>query len=159
MNEIFIKFSASVLIWVMYFGLFILWVIDGRIKKEQAAHAFFAAVLAWVIAEMIKEIFPTPRPFEINHLPILTLTDLTRTNGAFPSAHTASTFAMAVTVWMHEKGIGSAFLIGALFVGAGRILGNVHYPADILGGVVIGILVAFATERLHLFKILSPKAK
>lgn len=141
----------------MFFGLFILWIVDGRIKKEQAAHALFAAIVAWVVSHMIKELFPTARPFEMNNLPTITLTSLTQTNGAFPSAHTASAFAMAITVWLHDKGIGSAFLIGGFLVGVGRIMGNVHYPIDILGGVVVGIVISLAVEKLHLFKILSPK--
>lgn len=141
----------------MFFGLFVLWIIDGRIKKEQAAHALFAAILAWIISHMIKELFPTPRPFEINDLPVFTLTSLTQTNGAFPSAHTAAAFAMAVTVWLHDKGVGSAFLIGAFLVGVGRILGNVHFPADILGGVFVGSLTSLVVEKLHLSQILSPK--
>jgi membrane-associated phospholipid phosphatase len=37
----------------------------------------------------------------------------------------------------------------SLTVGVARVLANVHYPADIFGGAVLGILTAFAVEKIH----------
>jgi len=49
-------------------------------------------------------------------------------DSAFPSGHTAQAFALAVTIFMHDKKIGWFFLIGALAIGVARVLANVHYP-------------------------------
>lgn len=147
-----ITFLASVLIWLMLAGIIFLWAYDGRIRKEQAIHAFISALFAWLISEMIKEIFPTPRPYQINGQLPLTLT-ATHSDGAFPSAHTAWAFAMAVTVWLHDKKLGLIFVISAFGVGMGRVLGNVHYMIDILGGVIIGGLTALVINRIHFFNL------
>jgi membrane-associated phospholipid phosphatase len=36
-------------------------------------------------------------------------------------------------------------------------LANVHYPIDIIGGALIGTLVAVMIEKIHLFKLLKKK--
>src|SRR3989344_4310814 len=101
MSESIVTFLASFLIWIMFFGILVLWLIDGRIKKEVALHAIIAAVFAWGFAEMIKYLFPTIRPFSQNGLTPLTLT--VPIGGAFPSGHTAAAFALAVSVFLHKK--------------------------------------------------------
>jgi undecaprenyl-diphosphatase len=147
MINLIITFCASFLLWVMFFGLLIFWLTDGKIKKEQVIHALFAAAVAWIIAHLIKAIFPTLRPFQINGGPAEVVIPLT--NGGFPSGHTAAAFALAVTIWLHDKKAGAIFLIAAAVVGIARILANVHYPVDILGGAILGILAALAVEKLH----------
>ena len=137
----------------MFLGLLILWVIDGKIKKEQVLHALLAVALAWGLAQVIKAVFPTLRPFELNDLSPLTL--LPSSDGAFPSGHSAAAFALATTIWFHNKKMGSVFVIAALIVGAARVWGNVHYPIDILGGAVLGAVVAFVIEKVHLRKFIS----
>ncbi|MEK7112389.1 MAG: phosphatase PAP2 family protein [Patescibacteria group bacterium] len=152
MTNILITFLASFLIWFMFAGLLILWVIDGRIKKEQVLHALLSAGVAWGVAQIIKALFPTLRPFEVNGLIPLTL--FPSSDGAFPSGHSAAAFAMATTIWLHDKKIGSAFMVLALLVGVARVWGNVHYPIDILGGVVLGVATAFVIEKVHLRKLI-----
>lgn len=137
----------------MFLGLLILWVIDDKIKREQVLHALFAVVVAWGIAQVIKAVFPTLRPFELNGLTPLTL--VPSSNGAFPSGHTAAAFALATTIWLHDKKMGSVFVVAALTVGVARVWGNVHYPIDILGGAVLGAITAFLIEKVHLRKFIS----
>jgi len=151
MSKLIIEFLASFLLWFMFFGLFVLWFTDGKIKKEQVIHAIFAASSAWVIAHLIKAIFPTLRPFQVNDSPTAVIIPLA--NGGFPSGHTAAAFALAVTIWQHNKKAGVVFLVSALLVGIGRMLANVHYPVDILGGAVLGIVSALAVEKLHFRKL------
>ena len=150
-----ITFLASFLIWFMFGGLLILWVIDGRIKKEQVVHAVASSFLAWISAELIKSLIPMERPFLLNNLPTLTLT--VPAGGSFPSAHSAVAFALAITIWLHNKKIGTLYLLAALAIGIGRVFGNVHYPLDILAGAILGSFVAFATEKLHLSKFIGLK--
>ncbi|OGM26589.1 hypothetical protein A3D00_03705 [Candidatus Woesebacteria bacterium RIFCSPHIGHO2_02_FULL_38_9] len=148
MEKILIIFLASILIWLMYIGLVFLWVVDGRVRKETALHAFISSVIAWIFSQMIKTLIPTPRPFVLNGRITETLTVFR--DGAFPSGHAALAFALATTIWLHNKKLGILYLIGALVIGAARVLGNVHYPIDIVGGAVIGIVIAFVIEKLHL---------
>ena len=155
MENLTVTFLASFLIWFLYAGLLILWITDGKIKKETVIHALLASLTAWLLAEFIKSLIPTVRPFLLNGNPIKTLTF--PSDGAFPSAHAATAFALAVTVWFHDRKVGWIYLALALIIGIARVVANVHYPQDILGGAVLGILIAFLIEKLHLFQLLRRK--
>ncbi len=148
-----VTFIASFLIWFMFAGLLFLWIIDGRIKKERALHAFFASLIAWLLSQVIKNLIPTLRPFEINGSMPMTLT--IPFDSSFPSGHSASAFALATSIWLHKKKEGLFFIICAVLVGWGRILGNVHYLRDVLAGVAVGITVAYIVEKVHFFKLLK----
>lgn len=148
-----VTFVASFLIWVMFAGLVIVWFVDGKIRKEQVLHAIMSALIAWVLTQMLKGIFPTLRPFEVNGFPPLTMT--VPGDSAFPSGHTAAAFAVAVTMWLHDRRIGLIFIVVALAIGVGRVLGNVHYPLDILGGALIGTIVAVAVDKAHVYNLIT----
>lgn len=148
-----ITFLASILIWLMFFGLIVLWVIDGKIKKETVIHAVFSCFLAWGIAELIKSFFPTLRPFQFNDTLPLTLT--VPVDGAFPSSHTAVGFALAITILRHDKKMGILYLIMAGLVGVARIIAHVHYPIDIIGGAVIGTIISGLTSSKHFVRLLN----
>lgn len=148
MQNFLVEFLASFLIYFLFFGLAILWVVDGKIKKEQVLHALFAAFVAYLITAIIKIIFPTLRPFRIDGLPPLTFT--IPGDASFPSGHSAEAFAVAITVWLHDKKVGWVFLGIALVVALARVWANVHYPIDIAVGALIGALVAVAVEKIHL---------
>ncbi len=155
-SNIIITFTASFLIWLMFGGLLVLWRVDGKIKQEQAAHALLSAMVAWIISQMIKGLYPTVRPFKLNGFPPLTLT--VPGDSAFPSGHAAVAFALATSVWLHDKKVGSVFLALAFLVGVGRVLGNVHYAVDILGGAIVGVLVALAIDKLHVYNLITKRS-
>lgn len=147
MEDLIITFLASFLIYLLFAGLIVLWFIDGKIKKEQVIHALFAAFIAWGISSLIKHFFPTLRPFMVNGREVDVL--ITPFDGAFPSSHTAEAFALAVTVFMHDRKVGWGFLVSALAIGVARIIANVHYPMDIVGGAFLGTIVAVIVEKVH----------
>ena len=157
MHNLLVEFLASFLIYFLFFGLAILWVVDGKIKKEQVLHALLAALVAYLITAIIKIIFPTLRPFQVDGLPPLTFT--IPSDASFPSGHSAEAFAVAITVWMHDRKVGWVFLSTATIVALARVWANVHYPVDILFGAIIGTIVAVIVERLHLFNFLASKKR
>lgn len=146
-------FVASILIWLMFFGLIVLWVIDGKIKRETVIHALFASLVAWTITGIIKSLFPTLRPFQASDLIPLTLT--IPGDGAFPSGHTALAFALSVTILKHDKKVGILYLIMAGLVGVARIIAHVHYPIDIIGGAIIGTVISMLTSGKHFVRLLN----
>lgn len=148
-----VTFFASVLIWLMFFGLIVLWVIDGKIKKETVLHALFSMFIAWAISETIKYIFPTLRPFQVQD--IIPLTSTIPGDGAFPSSHTAVGFALAVTILKHDRKVGVLYLIMAGLVGIARIMAHVHYPIDIIGGAVLGTIISRLTSGKHFVRLLN----
>ena len=148
-----ITFLASFLIWVMFAALLALWIVDGRIQKKQVVHAILATLVAFFVSQLIKELFPTIRPFILYGLSPQTIT--ARGDAAFPSGHTAVAFGLATSIWPHHKKAGTIFAISAALVGIGRVLGNVHYLWDILGGAFVGVVVALIIDRLEVFEAIS----
>jgi undecaprenyl-diphosphatase len=153
MQDLIVMFLASYLIYFLFVGLGVLWIIDGKIKKEQVVHALFACLFAWIIAIIIKHFFPTLRPYVTDGrgtdvIPV-------PTDGSFPSEHTVIAFALAVTVYLHDRRVGWYFLAAALIIGVARVMANVHYPIDIVGGAFIGTLVAVIVERLHFLELVN----
>ncbi len=59
-------------------------------------------------------------------------------DSSFPSGHTAALFAAAVALTMFYKVKGLPALAVALLVALSRIYLCMHYPSDVLGGMVIG---------------------
>ena len=72
---------------------------------------------------------------------------------SFPSGHAATSFAGAVILGYLFRRALPGLLALAVLVAFSRVYVGVHYPLDILGGAVIGALVAFlviAALRLRL---------
>lgn len=153
MGGLVVTFFATFFIWFLFFGLIILWFVDGKIKKEQVIHALYAVLITLLVIYIFKHFFPTVRPFLINNEEIRVL--FAPRDGSFPSLHTATAFALATTIYLHDKKIGSVYLIAALIIGLFRVIANVHYPIDIFGGMLLGSLIALLVDRNHLFKIIN----
>lgn len=62
---------------------------------------------------------------------------------SFPSCHTLSSFAAAMTIYMNHRGMGIAFFVLATLIGFSRLYLFVHYPTDVIAGVIFGIGIAF----------------
>lgn len=66
---------------------------------------------------------------------------------AFPSGHTSGTTALVLALLVVTGRRGGAAVAGALtvlLVAADRVLLGRHYPSDVLGGMVLGVLVVGA---------------
>ena len=110
------------------------------------AITFAAVAIADISAAGLKLVFdrerpssryPEPRP--LVHAP---------TDGSFPSGHAATSFAAATVLTFAWPRWWPAFLLLALAIGFSRVYVGVHYPLDVVGGAVLGILVATALRLL-----------
>ncbi len=71
---------------------------------------------------------------------------------SFPSGHTASAFAVAVVLFRNiDKKISGWILALAVLISLSRIYVGVHYPTDVLGGALLGIVCAFLAQFLYEF--------
>lgn len=103
--------------------------------------AIFARV---IIAEIIRFFYHRPRPFVIH--PAIQL--VSESSFSFPSGHAIFFFAFAAAIYSINKKIGVIFYITALIISLARIAAGVHYPSDILGGLLLGILTAILIKKI-----------
>ncbi|MFI5754865.1 phosphatase PAP2 family protein [Streptomyces sp. NPDC051569] len=61
---------------------------------------------------------------------------------SFPSNHAALAAAAAVALLFASRRLGSIALVAALLMAASRVWVGVHYPHDVLAGLIVGTLVA-----------------
>ncbi len=67
---------------------------------------------------------------------------------SFPSGHTSSSFAAATSIFLFNKKFGVPALLLAALIGFSRIYNYVHYPSDVLAGMLFGILVSILVYSL-----------
>lgn len=109
-------------------------------KFKEFILLFLSAGLAWVLAnKVLKVLIHTPRPFDV-FPEVQSL--FAETGYAFPSGHTSVAAAVAFALFLNHRKTGYVFIFLALVIGIARIISGVHFPIDILGGFVVGALVA-----------------
>lgn len=67
---------------------------------------------------------------------------------SFPSGHTSSSFAAAFSICLYDKKIGRWACVMASLIAFSRLYFLVHYPTDILGGIIVGMLSAVIVSEL-----------
>jgi len=92
----------------------------------------------------LKNIFQRPRPFDTPGALLDGDSLLIPRPGeySFPSGHTTSSFAAAVGIFLFNKKWGIPALVMAALIAYSRLYVYVHFPTDILGGILLGTLCA-----------------
>lgn len=148
-----ITFIASFLVWFMVGGVLYLWLFRKKFRFGEVASVFMAMLSAWVISEILKNIFQTDRPFIVNGQEPLTLT--WPFDSSFPSAHASSSFALAISLRKSDKRLFLLYFIFAFVVSFGRIVSRVHYFVDVFAGAFIGIFAVYILERMGIERLLK----
>lgn len=94
----------------------------------------------WAI-HIFNQFFYRPRPFlELDHVTVLFYR---ATDSSFPSNAAAFAFAMATGVWLVHKRLGLAIGVAACVFSGARVFAGMHYPFDVAGGALLGILATY----------------
>ncbi len=116
-----------------------------RVRYRLVA-AFLSALLArFVVVEIIHLLLPRNRPFISYNLHQLITKD---NESSFPSGHTTFAVALGMSLYFYNKKIGLIILVLACLMGVARVMAGIHYPSDVAGGVIVGIITAFLIEKL-----------
>ncbi len=79
---------------------------------------------------------------------------------SFPSGHSGAAFAVASVIYSQTpKKVGIPVVILALLIALSRLYVGVHYPSDVLAGIITGCLYGFIAVKLYkaAAKKLTPK--
>lgn len=162
---------------VKYFSVLndigLIWIILGIIllciKKYRRVGVMFLLTLAvgFIFNDlMLKKLVMRPRPYENSEqlanfvLPLFEKHEnlhpiINKLIGgalpggsSFPSGHTYSSFNCAYMLYLVHKKWGIPALIFAVLMALSRLFLCVHYPSDVLAGMVFGLLTAYLMHRL-----------
>lgn len=115
--------------------------------REIGIVMFFAILMGFLLNDlMIKPLIERPRPFIDD--PSLPLVISPPGGYSFTSGHTVKAFAAAFVMFIYDRKWGTGFLVYATLIGFSRVYLMVHYPSDIIAGVLIGILCAVAVYSI-----------
>ena len=124
------------IIWIL---LCVVLLILPRTRKSGAI--LMAALLVDLVVcnGILKPLVHRIRPFDVKTG--IELLVKRPTDYSFPSGHTAASFASVMALYLAgEKRLWIPALVLAVLIAFSRLYLYVHYPTDVLGGVVIGVM-------------------
>lgn len=152
------KFLATDLVAVIVIGVALVFLIPWRAnlagRRRAAVAAAASAALALLIAQPIAHAIDRARPY-VDHPSQAHLLVARSPDPSFPSDHATGAFAIAVAIFLYDRTIGAVFLALAVLMSFARVYVGIHYPGDVLGGAVLGTLVALLLHWGPLRRILE----
>ena len=113
--------------------------------RRIGAEVILSMLLTYILGNVIlKNLVDRPRPYEAYQAlePLIARPH----ESSFPSGHTMNGFAAATAIFLNNKKAGAAALLLAAAIGFSRLYNLVHYPTDVLGGMVVGIGMALCVH-------------
>lgn len=96
---------------------------------------------------ILKPLVARTRPYDVNTA--IELLIAAPKDFSFPSGHTAASFAAVSALWFaKEKKFWIPALVLAVLIAFSRMYFYVHYPTDVLGGALLGILCGWMADKL-----------
>ncbi|MBI2638992.1 phosphatase PAP2 family protein [Candidatus Peregrinibacteria bacterium] len=129
-----------------------------RIRSAAALQAFTAAFIGRaIIVSLVRIFFFRVRPFVAGT--VLQLVDHNPLEGSFPSGHATVMFSLAFSLLFVNRRWGFFYLFLAIISSLARITVGVHFPFDILGGIVVAAVSAFAAKWIFDFWLTRRRRK
>lgn len=147
-------FATTYLLYITMFLMFVL-AFKGGVKEKKALILTVLAIpLAILLIKVIHLFYLEPRPFVTYHFSPLTdnIPD-----PSFPSRHATLSSVIAFSYLYFKSKWSYLFLIIMFWIGLSRIYVGVHYPMDIAGGFLVGIIsliIAKQVTKYLKFKII-----
>ena len=132
----------------------IIWIIIAVIllifrKTRKAGFMMgLALIMGLVVGNLtLKPLIARIRPYDVNPDVVLLINKLH--DYSFPSGHTLASFEGAgVLMLTYRKKLGYPALVLAIIIAFSRMYLYVHYPTDVLAGLILGLVFAFASYKI-----------
>lgn len=137
----FITDKAHVIVPLGLLWLFLFWRAGRKGRLVAVLTLVVIAASDQLSAHVLKPIFCRTRPpYALESVRLLV--DTTR-SFSFPSAHASNAFAVASFVSSFYSRTRIALYIVAAFIAYSRVYVGVHFPFDVLGGALLGLVLGF----------------
>ena len=131
-------------IWIM---LSLMLIITRKYRKAGIIALMALLITSFLGEVVIKNLVQRVRPFiGVEGIKLL-ITE--PTSFSFPSGHTGSSFAAASALAANIEVYGKYFLILAALIAFSRLYLYVHFPSDIAGGIILGVLSARLAQIIY----------
>ncbi|HEX7456105.1 MAG TPA: phosphatase PAP2 family protein [Candidatus Nanoarchaeia archaeon] len=148
-NEYFVPVSLALIILYLWFS-------HGKMGakiRESLPLAVVSVGLINLIITVLNKFIIRPRPFDQLSTNLLFYKP---TDPSFPSNAVAVGFALAVSIFLIDRRLGTFALFLASFYGFSRVYAGVHFPGDVVVGALVGIFVVLLVARFRsLIKFLT----
>lgn len=142
MYILFVRFISEYLIFLLFVIVFYyVWKRDFNLCFKIALSVF----LTFLLRKFINIFWYEPRPYILEPSLLLYPTHKLP-DSSFFSTHASTTMALAGAVYWKFKKTGLYLISGSLLVGLGRVLAGLHYPLDVISGMIIGFLISCVVE-------------
>lgn len=102
--------------------------------------------------QILKKIVSRERPYNI--LDNINTFNIEMKDYSFPSGHTAASFSIATILYLNIPQLLIPVMLLALMVGISRIYLAVHYPSDVVVGMIVGCISSMIINS-HIWKYIS----
>ena len=130
-----------------------LWVVVGLAllipKKTRwtGIAVLISYVGVYIFGQMIlKNLISRPRPCQVDQA--FEMLVARPSSSSFPSTHSAWAFAASTAIFMKYKKAGIAAFVVAALIAFSRMYMFLHYPTDVLCGIIFGILLGIAADKV-----------
>ncbi|WP_136605728.1 undecaprenyl-diphosphatase [Paenibacillus dokdonensis] len=139
------RFFAERAFYLFFVGLLVYWFSRKESNRKMVAESVVSVVIGLGISWVIGHLFYRDRPF-VAHTVLQLISH--PANASFPSDHSIGAFAIAASFVIYRRKEGIVWLLLSAAIAFSRVWTGVHYPFDVLGGALIGIIVAAGVHRL-----------
>ncbi len=136
------------------FSVFLAFVLFFFIKTQRLSMVLLTSfIVSGLLAQLFKRIIDTPRPiayFTIDQYNKFVDGVNNASAHSFPSGHTTSAFALATVLacYTNNRLLQLAYLLLAVIVGYSRIYLGQHFLTDVVGGAILGTLIALLSVKI-----------
>lgn len=132
----------------LIFAAIALAVAISRRRARDLVEVALALLLASALADyVVKPIVHRERPFVAT--PAVAVIGGRPHDASFPSGHVTNAFAAALTLTRLVPGGAAGWWVLAIAIAYSRVYVGVHYPADVIGGAILGLIAGAAATEIY----------
>lgn len=129
---------------IFWIALSVIFLFFNKTRKAGIAMAI-SLVLSVIFTNLIiKNIADRIRPFVIDPTLLKDMLVKLPKDSSFPSGHTSASFAAATAFFVTNKKWGIPCLVLASLIAISRLYLTVHFPTDVIAGVILGVIYGIA---------------